>query len=115
MREWDSGLPKLWLTSRVLGLRRDRPQDFAVDSRYQPLVAQGSHLGNLLAFRRGDDLIAAVPRFTMSVNGDWGDTNLPLPRGEWKNFFTGVSARGAVSPQELFGEFPVALLVRNEQ
>jgi len=114
MREWDSGLPKLWLTSRVLGLRRERPQDFAVDSRYQPLVAQGSHLGNLLAFRRGDNLIAVVPRFTMSVNGDWGDTNLPLPRGEWKNFFTGVSVQGAVTPRELFGEFPVALLVRNE-
>jgi len=114
MRDWDSGLPKLWLTSRVLGLRRQRPQDFAVDSRYQPLVAQGLHLGNLLAFRRGDNLIAVVPRFTMSVNGDWGDTNLPLPRGEWKNFFTGASAQGAVTPQELFGEFPVALLVRNE-
>jgi len=114
MRDWDSGLPKLWLTSRVLGLRRQRPQDFAVDSRYQPLVAQGLHLGNLLAFRRGDNLIAVVPRFTMSVNGDWGDTNLPLPRGEWKNFFTGASVQGAVTPQELFGEFPVTLLVRND-
>ena len=114
MRDWDSGLPKLWLTSRVLGLRRERPQDFAANSRYQPLVAQGTHLGNLLAFRRGDNLIAVVPRFTMSVNGDWGDTNLPLPRGEWKNFFTGVSAQGVVTPRELFGEFPVALLVRNE-
>jgi len=114
MRDWDSGLPKLWLTSRVLGLRRERPQDFAVDSRHQPLVAQGSHLGNLLAFRRGDNLIAVVPRFTMSVNGDWGDTNLPLPRGEWKNFFTGASVQGAVTPQELFGEFPVTLLVRND-
>ena len=114
LSDWDSGLPKLWLTSRVLGLRRDRPQDFAVDSRYQPLVAQGTHLGNLLAFRRGDNLIAVVPRFTMSVNGDWGDTNLPLPRGNWKNFFTGSSTQGPVTPQELFGEFPVALLVRDE-
>jgi (1->4)-alpha-D-glucan 1-alpha-D-glucosylmutase len=68
----------------------------------------------LLAFRRGDNLIAVVPRFTMSVNGDWGDTNLPLPRGAWTNFFTGASIQGAITPQELFGEFPVALLVRNE-
>jgi (1->4)-alpha-D-glucan 1-alpha-D-glucosylmutase len=35
-------------------------------SRYQPLVAQGSHLGKLLAFRRGENLIAVVPRFTMT-------------------------------------------------
>ena len=114
LRDWDSGLPKLWLTAQVLGLRRDRPQDFAVDSRYQPLVAQGTRLGNLLAFRRGDNLIAVVPRFTMSVGGDWGDTNLPLPRGDWKNFFTRASAQGAATPQELFGGFPVALLVRDE-
>jgi (1->4)-alpha-D-glucan 1-alpha-D-glucosylmutase len=113
--DWDSGLPKLWLTSRVLRLRRERPQDFGVDSRYQPLVAQGAHLGNLLAFRRGDNLIAVVPRFTMSVGGDWGDTILRLPRGAWKNYLTGSSVQGTATPTELFGEFPVALLVRGEE
>ncbi len=114
LRDCESGLPKLWLIARVLSLRRERPRDFAVDSRYQPLVAQGAHLGNLLAFRRGDNLIAVVPRFTMSVGGAWGDTNLPLPRGDWTNVFTGSTTQGAVTPQELFGEFPVALLVRDE-
>ncbi len=54
-------------------------------SKYQPLVAQGSRLGNLLAFMRGENLIAVVPRFSMTASGGWGDTQLPLPRGVWKN------------------------------
>jgi (1->4)-alpha-D-glucan 1-alpha-D-glucosylmutase len=114
MRDWDSGLPKLWLTAQVLALRRERPEEFSDQSKYQPLVAQGAHLGNVLAFRRGESLIAVVPRFTMTVKGDWADTRLPLPRGSWKNRFTGALLQGAPSPSELFDAFPVALLSREE-
>jgi (1->4)-alpha-D-glucan 1-alpha-D-glucosylmutase len=114
MREWDSGLPKLWLIARVLALRHERPGEFSARSKYQPLVAQGAHLGNLLAFRRGENLIAAVPRFTLSVNGNWGDTRLPLPRGVWRNHFTGALVEGVVSPSELLSAFPVALLIREK-
>jgi (1->4)-alpha-D-glucan 1-alpha-D-glucosylmutase len=113
MQDWDSGLPKLWLTTRLLELRRRRPRDFLPQSGYQPLVAQGAHLGNLLAFQRGDNLIAVVPRFNMTVNGDWGDTLLPLPRGVWANTFTDARLQGGVSPADLFGAFPVALLARD--
>jgi (1->4)-alpha-D-glucan 1-alpha-D-glucosylmutase len=114
IRDWDSGLPKLWLTVQVLALRRERPEEFSHQSKYQPLVAQGAHLGNLLAFRRGENLIAVVPRFTMTVSGEWGDTRLSLPRGTWKNRFTGALLQGAVSPPELFDAFPVALFSREE-
>jgi (1->4)-alpha-D-glucan 1-alpha-D-glucosylmutase len=114
IRDWDSGLPKLWLTAQVLALRRERPEEFSDQSKYQPLVAQGAHLGNLLAFRRGENLIAVVPRFTMTVSGDWGDTRLPLPRGSWKNRFTGALLQGAAGPLELFDGFPVALLNRED-
>jgi (1->4)-alpha-D-glucan 1-alpha-D-glucosylmutase len=110
--DWDSGLPKLWMTTRVLALRRERAEDFSDRSKYQPLVAQGAHLGNVLAFRRGENLIAVVPRFTMSVHGDWGDTRLPLPGGSWKNCFTEAVVQGAAGPAELFDDFPVALLIR---
>jgi (1->4)-alpha-D-glucan 1-alpha-D-glucosylmutase len=112
LREWDSGLPKLWMTSRVLALRHERPEDFSDQSKYQPLVAQGSHLGNVLAFRRGENLIAVIPRLTMSVKDDWGDTRLPLPRGNWKNFFTAAVLQGTAAPSALFDAFPVALLIR---
>jgi len=111
-RNWDSGLPKLWLTHRLLMLRRERSEDFGMESKYQPLVARGAHLGNLLAFRRGPNLIAVVPRFTLSLNGDWGDTTLPLPQGSWRNLFFDSTLREAASPADLFSEFPVALLLR---
>lgn len=110
--DWESGLPKLWMIARVLELRRRRRGDFMPQSKYQPLVAQGSRLGNLLAFMRGENLIAVVPRFTLTTNGDWGDTLLSLPRGVWKNVFTDARIEGAVGPSVLFGVFPVALLVR---
>ncbi len=110
--DWESGLPKLWMTMRVLALRRRRAGDFTADSKYRPLVAQGAHLGNLLAFGRGDNLIAVVPRFIMTRNGDWGDTRLPLPRGVWENCFTDARLEGGVGPADLFGGFPVALLTR---
>jgi (1->4)-alpha-D-glucan 1-alpha-D-glucosylmutase len=108
-----SGLPKLWMTARVLELRRERPQEFSDESRYQPMVAQGPHLGNVLAFRRGENLIAVVPRFTLTVAGAWGDTRLTLPRGSWTNHFTGARAQGSAGPAELFECFPVALLIRS--
>ena len=113
LADWDSGLPKLWMTMRVLALRRMRPADFSSQSQYQPLVAQGSHLGNLLAFRRGENLIAVVPRFSMTLRGAWDATHLALPAGIWKNHFTEVCLQDGVAPGELFGTFPVALLVRD--
>jgi (1->4)-alpha-D-glucan 1-alpha-D-glucosylmutase len=112
LQEWDSGLPKLWMTMKILTLRRARSELFAAASRYQPLVAQGSHLGKLLAFRRGDNMIAVVPRLTMSLAAAWGDTVLPLPRGEWHNAFTEEVVRREVAPASLFSAFPVALLTR---
>ena len=113
LTEWDSGLPKLWMTDRILSIRRERTGDFSAQSRYQPLVAQGSHLGRLLAFRRGENLIAVVPRFTHTLAREWGDTRLPLPGGVWRNCFTDELAQKEVSPTELFRSFPVALFLRD--
>jgi (1->4)-alpha-D-glucan 1-alpha-D-glucosylmutase len=112
LKEWDSGMPKLWMTARLLAVRRERADDFSAQSKYQPLVAQGSHLGRLLAFRRGENLIAIVPRFTMTLAGDWDDTRLPLPGGVWRNCFTNQIIQREISPGELFQSFPVALLIR---
>ena len=113
--EWESGLPKLWMTNRILELRRERSELFAPASRYQPLVAQGGHLGKLLAFRRGENLIAVVPRFTMTLGAEWGDTRLPLPGGQWRNCFTDEIVRREVVPGPLFDGFPVALLLKVNQ
>jgi (1->4)-alpha-D-glucan 1-alpha-D-glucosylmutase len=108
--DWDSGLPKLWLIDRVLSLRVAQPEEFSEGSRYQPLVAQGPHLGNMIAFRRGDNLIAAVPRLMLSIANQWEDTRLPLPSGNWENIFTLDTVSSSIDATQLFGGFPVALL-----
>jgi (1->4)-alpha-D-glucan 1-alpha-D-glucosylmutase len=100
------------MIGRILSLRRERAEEFSAQSRYQPLVAQGTHLGRLLAFRRGENLIAVVPRLTRTLAGEWGDTRLPLPGGAWRNCFTDELVRREVSPADLFGSFPVVLLLR---
>ena len=110
LADWDSGLPKLWLIDRLLSLRAAYPREFSETSRYQPLVAQGAHLGNLFAFRRGKNLIAVVPRLTLSLANHWEDTRLPLPGGTWQNIFTKETLSGSATAIELFGTFPVALL-----
>jgi len=110
--QWDTGLPKLWLIDRVLSLRAARPEQFAEDSRYQPLAAQGAHLGNLFAFRRGENLIAVVPRLTLSIANQWEDTRLPLPGGVWQNVFTLQELSSSASAGDLFNGFPVALLFK---
>ena len=112
LADWASGLPKLWLIARVLKLRSERPDDFAEDSKYQPLVAQGSKLANILAFGRGANLIVAVPRLMTTIGDDWADTQLRLPPGTWQNAFTEATVADSVSPHDLFGAFPVALLIR---
>ena len=112
--EWDSGLPKLWMTARVLALRRLRPADFSDQSKYQPLVALGAHLSRLFAFRRGENLIAIVPRFTMSLDGQWADTRLPLPGGVWRHLFSDEVLQREATPAALFDAFPVALLTRED-
>ncbi|HEX3915402.1 MAG TPA: malto-oligosyltrehalose synthase [Steroidobacteraceae bacterium] len=113
LADWESGMPKLWMTARILRERKQRRQDFSAASKYQPLVAQGSHLGRLLAFRRGENLIAVVPRFTLTLAGDWADTRLPLPGGVWRNCFTGEVIQREITPGALFAAFPVALLIRD--
>jgi (1->4)-alpha-D-glucan 1-alpha-D-glucosylmutase len=112
LRDWESGLPKLWMIARVLNFRSQQPQMFSADRKYRPMAASGARLSNLLACRRGDDLIAVVPRFGMSVAGDWQDTQLPLPLGKWRNLLGGSVSASVVAPLQLFSEFPVALLIR---
>jgi (1->4)-alpha-D-glucan 1-alpha-D-glucosylmutase len=66
----------------------------------------------MLAFQRGENLIAVVPRFSMSLRDGWQDTLLPLPQGAWNNALTGETLRGEVPAEDLFRRYPVALLLR---
>jgi (1->4)-alpha-D-glucan 1-alpha-D-glucosylmutase len=69
-------------------------------------------MGNLFAFRRGENLIAVVPRLTLSFASNWEDTRLPLPGGVWRNVFTQEDLSASATASDLFRNFPVALMVK---
>ncbi len=110
LAEWDSGLPKLFLIQRALRVRRAHAHSF--EAAHQPMFARGSRLGHMLAYARGDDVIVAVPRFTLTLGGDWDDTVLGLPAGSWHDALGGGTHQNEVAAAQLFGDFPVALLTR---
>ncbi|HYC00912.1 MAG TPA: malto-oligosyltrehalose synthase [Candidatus Limnocylindrales bacterium] len=112
MAEMESGMPKLWLILTVLRLRRQRPELFGADAAYHPHGARGPRLQHLLSYIRAEELMVVVPRFTLALAGQWEDTVVPLPDGQWDDVLGGGSFRGEAAPEHLFGAFPVALLLR---
>jgi (1->4)-alpha-D-glucan 1-alpha-D-glucosylmutase len=111
-----SGAAKLLLVSRVLRLRRSRPELFR---GYRPLWASGPAAEHAIAFARGPEsqLVAVATRLPIGLEtaGGWHDTILPLPAGagSWTDTLTGEPV-SAPFPQlkDLLGRYPVALLVR---
>jgi len=128
VKTWSDGRVKLHLVRTALALRRSDPALFARGSCV-PLEASGEHAGHVLAFARrlrGRWAIAAVPRLVSAIGPSgsfptgpevWSDTSLALPKGaptSWRDLLTDkdVEAKGdSLALGELFGTFPVALLV----
>jgi (1->4)-alpha-D-glucan 1-alpha-D-glucosylmutase len=127
------GRAKLYVTWRLLQLRKDYPGLFSV-GEYQPLSASGDKAAHLFAFARqraGTKALVAVPRLSTRLNPDadraplgemaWGATQLPLKGLEavpkWKNVFTAsilTPKDGKLLAVELFTHFPVAVLLSDE-
>lgn len=109
---WDSGLVKMWMIDRALSLRSRHPE--ALQADYRPLIARGKRLRHVLAYGRGADVVVVLPRFGMSIDEDFSDTELELPEGRFRCAFSEQSFEGLVSVEQLFSRFPVTLLVREE-
>ena len=106
----DEGAPKLFLIARALALRARRETAFA--GPYQPLCATGQRGDDVVAYARGDEVVAVAPRATLD-RGPWGDTRVPVPEGTWRDVLTGRVARGReLAMSDLLAGFPVALLER---
>ncbi|GAA5180126.1 malto-oligosyltrehalose synthase [Rugosimonospora acidiphila] len=105
-----TGAAKLLLVSRVLRLRRDRPQLF---SGYRPVRATGAAAGHVIAFDRGGVVAVAtrLPR-TLGAAGGWDDTTLALHGPRVTDILTGGSfAPPRLRVADLLSTYPVALLV----
>ncbi len=123
------GRIKLYTIYRVLRARTDR-RDLFADGSYEPLPAGGTHAANVIAFVRRHDrqwAVPVAPRLSAQLvnentipagNAVWGDTALCLPEGPavWTEVLTGARhAAGEVKLGDLLAEFPLALLVGEQQ
>jgi (1->4)-alpha-D-glucan 1-alpha-D-glucosylmutase len=104
------GAAKLWVTSRVLRLRRDRPE---LLTGYTPLWADGPANAHVVAFDRGGAVsVATRLPVTLERDGGWRDTVLDVG-GAATDVLTGQSVGGTVPLADLLATYPVALLVRD--
>lgn len=104
--------PKIRVVTTALRVRRSRPETF-LRGAYVPVLADGEAGEHVVAFRRGDDVLVAVTRWTVRLaEKGWGNTVLPLPEGTWTDALSGAVASGATSAAQLFSDLPVVLLER---
>jgi (1->4)-alpha-D-glucan 1-alpha-D-glucosylmutase len=110
---FEEGLPKLWLTQRVLGLRRLKPDWFGPSARYVPLPARGSRASSIVSFSRGEHVVVIAPRWWRPLlEQGFGDTSIELPNGAYRNLFdSDARYSGRVELQQALRRFPVALLI----
>ena len=105
------GLPKIWLIHKTLKLWARKAKLFR--GNYEPLSARGEKAGHAVAFMRGGGAITIVPHLVLGLK-DWDGTFMEMPRGHWRNEFTGEQFTGTARFSELLKNFPVALLVGKE-
>jgi len=122
------GRAKLYLTWRLLALRKAREALFA-DGAYAPLRTSGERARHAIAFarRRGRETVVTVaPRLVATLGvpagglpcgAIWGDTRVEIPflgpEAELRDAVTGrvrKLARGGIAMAELLDAAPVAVL-----
>ncbi|MFJ1752672.1 malto-oligosyltrehalose synthase [Kitasatospora sp. NPDC088134] len=107
-RPGDLAREKLHLTTTALHLRRSGPL-----GSYRPVAGRGPAAEHLVAFGRGERVLAAATRLPYGLHraGGWGDTVLELPTGRWTDLLTDRHfIGGTVELSYLFQQLPVALL-----
>jgi (1->4)-alpha-D-glucan 1-alpha-D-glucosylmutase len=109
----DLAAQKLWVTTRALHLRRERPELFGAGAGYEPLLSTSPHA---LGFLRAGSVAAVVTRWPgLLARGGWKDHVVTLPPGTWNDVLTGalhVVEDGIAPCEQLLAELPVALLVK---
>lgn len=116
---------KLWLTAKLLEVRRAHLDVFADGANYEPLSISGPGAEHIFAFARshGETTIAVVvPRLMFGRVDNHGQVNhgalagtmVAVPGdGAWMNVLTGDEIEGSeLDAGTLLERFPVAVLVR---
>ncbi|MCF2706324.1 malto-oligosyltrehalose synthase [Arcanobacterium haemolyticum] len=106
---------KLWVTSRILRLRRRIPEAFAsARSGFQPLPVTTGHAVAFARTHEGNPKVVVVAeRLHRSLNdaGGFGHHTVVLPEGTWRDIFTGTECTGGSTELAgLLDHLPVAVL-----
>jgi (1->4)-alpha-D-glucan 1-alpha-D-glucosylmutase len=112
----DDGGLKLWVITRALRIRQERPASLDGGAPYTPLRPVGAAADHAIAFLRGDDVAVVVPRLVVGLAraGGWRDTAVPLPPGRWVDALGDEREwQGEVRLADALHPVPVALLVRS--
>jgi (1->4)-alpha-D-glucan 1-alpha-D-glucosylmutase len=126
---WPDGRIKLFVLSRLLRLRRERP-DLWRDGTYRSLDVHGRHADHVVAFARRQSpsswAVVIVPRLTVSLAPDgsppvgrrvWGATSVRRPNRtpvRWRNVFTEEVIEwgaGSVEVGVVLARFPFAVML----
>jgi (1->4)-alpha-D-glucan 1-alpha-D-glucosylmutase len=114
MERADEGLSKLWVVHQALLLRKEHPEWFGAGAAYVPVTAKGEQSERVVAYRRGENVMTVVPRWSHAAKA-WGETVVEVPEGRWRNRLTSEQVVGGqVRVSALLLEFPVVLLVRED-
>ena len=106
------GHPKLRTITTALGVRARRPHAFGPRGAYEALEASGRNADRVVAFIRGGEVVVVAPRLLLSLE-DWDDTALALPRGAWRDAFSGTRHAGTARIETLLADTGIALLERD--
>ena len=127
MNNWQNGLIKLYLITKVLSARNEY-LDLFRDGHYIPLPTGGKYKENIIAYARTLDEqwgVTVVPRLLTCVVDEhtfpltkkvWNDTYIQLPDSapsKWTNHLTGELLNGEKRMEVgmILEKFPVSLLV----
>ena len=123
------GRAKLWLTARLLQLRKQFAEVFR-DGTYLPLRVSGAHAEHVIAYARrcsAGTLVVIAGRLFAKLLGDagrvptgdavWKDTTVTLPElasGAWRDGLNGEAlsvGQGSLRLDHAFSRFPGAVLI----
>ncbi len=109
----EEGLPKLWLIRQTLLLRGQRPHVFGAESSYRPIGIPGAE--SVIGYTRGEEVIVLAPRFALHDRRSFPGAAIDLAPGTWRNVLTGETNTGSVALNDIFAQFPVALLAKDRE
>ncbi len=124
LEHWRDGRIKMFMTQRLLALRRKHPRLFSAGT-YTGIAAEGAFADHIIAFQRADEentVLVIAPRHTAKVGFPplgpaWADTHFPTPQTgrRWRDVFTGRAFEGErVSIADALADLPVSVLASED-